>query len=60
VHGAAGNPTADRRRRGYTVRYCGDDVVYDLRVGVSKPLVNDALQAGDRLDSDLFPLLSTP
>jgi ectoine hydroxylase-related dioxygenase (phytanoyl-CoA dioxygenase family) len=60
VHGAAGNPTVDRRRRGYTVRYCGDDVVYDPRVGVSKPLVNDALQAGDRLDSDLFPLLSTP
>jgi ectoine hydroxylase-related dioxygenase (phytanoyl-CoA dioxygenase family) len=59
VHGAAGNPTVDRRRRGYTVRYCGDDVCYDPRVGVSKPLLNDALQAGDRLDSDLFPLLPT-
>jgi hypothetical protein len=42
------------------VRYCGDDVCYDPRVGVSKPLLNDALQAGDRLDSDLFPLLPTP
>jgi ectoine hydroxylase-related dioxygenase (phytanoyl-CoA dioxygenase family) len=59
VHGAAGNPTVDRRRRGYTVRYCGDDVVYDPRIGVSKPLVNDALRPGDRLDSDLFPLLSS-
>ncbi len=59
VHGAAGNSTVDRRRRGYTVRYCGDDVYYDPRVGVSKPLLNDALQVGDRLDSDLFPLLPT-
>jgi ectoine hydroxylase-related dioxygenase (phytanoyl-CoA dioxygenase family) len=55
VHGAAGNPTIDRRRRGYTVRYCGDDVVYDPRVGVSTPLINETLQAGDRLNSELFP-----
>lgn len=57
VHGAAGNRSPERRRRGYTVRYCGDDVVYDPRIGVSKPLLNDSLHAGDRLDSDEFPLL---
>ena len=58
VHGAAGNPTVDRRRRGYTVRYSGDDDVYDPRVGVSAPLLSDVLEPGDRLDSDLFPLVS--
>ena len=33
VHGAGGNLRSDVRRRGYTVRYCGDDAVYDTRKG---------------------------
>lgn len=57
VHGAAGNRTVDQRRRGYTVRYCGDDVFYEPRTGVSQPLLEPTLRAGDRLDSELFPLL---
>ncbi len=57
VHGAGGNQLQDRRRRGYTVRYTGDDVRYDKRIGTSKPLHNDALKDGDELDSELFPLL---
>ena len=57
VHGAPGNATLDRRRRGYTVRYCGDDVFYDPRVGISVPVLVDGLAAGDRLDSDQCPLV---
>lgn len=57
VHGAPGNSTADRRRRGYTVRYCGDDVRYDPRVGTSTPVLVDGLAAGDLLDSEQCPLV---
>jgi ectoine hydroxylase-related dioxygenase (phytanoyl-CoA dioxygenase family) len=57
VHGAPGNTLADRRRRGYTVRYIGDDVVYDLRPGLSQPLVYDKLVSGQPLDSDRYPVL---
>jgi len=58
VHGAAGNSTPDRRRRGYTVRYCGDDVVYEPRVGISKPILDDSLNPGDPLGGDQFPLIA--
>ncbi len=57
VHGAPGNSTADRRRRGYTVRYCGDDVFYDPRPGVSSPILIDGKAAGDRIDSEQCPLI---
>lgn len=57
VHGAAGNATTDKRRRGYTVRYCGDDVFYDPRVGTSTPVLVEGLERGDRLDSEQCPLI---
>ncbi len=57
VHGAGGNLLSDRRRRGYTVRYTGDDVTYDLRPGTSKPLHNDLLKDGAAMDSDRYPLI---
>lgn len=57
VHGAGGNSTSSRRRRGYTVRYTGDDVVYDVRKGLSKPLLCDELRPGDPLDSDRYPIV---
>ncbi len=57
VHGAGGNASSTRRRRGYTVRYTGDDVVYDIRKGLSKPLLCDTLKSGDPLDSDRFPVV---
>jgi ectoine hydroxylase-related dioxygenase (phytanoyl-CoA dioxygenase family) len=57
VHGAGGNATSDRRRRGYTVRYCGDDVTYDPRIGVSTPLLVDDLDAGAPLGGEQFPLV---
>jgi len=57
VHGSGGNLLHDRRRRGYTVRYTGDDVVYDQRIGTSPPLHCDALSDGDPLDCDRYPLI---
>jgi len=57
VHGAGGNLTSTRRRRGYTVRYTGDDVVYDVRKGISRPLLCDELQQGGPLDSDRYPVI---
>jgi ectoine hydroxylase-related dioxygenase (phytanoyl-CoA dioxygenase family) len=57
VHGAGGNTTSNRRRRGYTVRYTGDDVVYDTRPGTNDRLRNAALKDGDALDSDQHPVV---
>ena len=57
VHGSPGNSTSDRRRRGYTVRYCGNDVYYDPRYGISEPVLVNELTAGDRLDSKQCPLV---
>jgi ectoine hydroxylase-related dioxygenase (phytanoyl-CoA dioxygenase family) len=57
VHGASGNAATDRRRRGYTARYCGDDVTYDTTFKCPPWLVNPALADGDALDSDLFPVV---
>jgi len=59
VHGAGGNISSTRRRRGYTVRYTGDDVVYDERKALSKPLLCDELKSGDPLDCDRYPVVMT-
>ncbi len=56
VHGAGGNRTSDRMRRGYAVRYTGDDSFYDPRIGTSKLLLNDKLASGQPLDSERFPV----
>jgi ectoine hydroxylase-related dioxygenase (phytanoyl-CoA dioxygenase family) len=57
VHGAGGNHRADVRRRGYTVRYTGDDATYDPRPGVAKGLDDPALAAGDPLGGAVFPVV---
>jgi ectoine hydroxylase-related dioxygenase (phytanoyl-CoA dioxygenase family) len=57
VHGAQGLAEASRRRRGYTVRYCGDDVTYDPSFKFMPALRNTDLSAGDILDSKLFPVV---
>jgi len=57
LHGAAGNARTDRRRRGYTIRYTGDDITYlpsELTVPVT---LNPDLAPGDPLDSELFPVV---
>jgi len=55
VHGAGGNQRGDLRRRGYTVRYVGDDAWYDTRPGTSKPLLTDELQDGNPMECSIFP-----
>tara|TARA_B100001769_G_scaffold270981_1_gene263065 strand:+ start:3001 stop:3819 length:819 start_codon:yes stop_codon:yes gene_type:complete len=57
VHGAGGNLRSDVRRRGYTVRYCGDDAVYDTRKGTQGHLRSEVHDDGDELDSDQYPLV---
>lgn len=57
VHGAGGNATNDRRRRGYTVRYTGDDALYDTRPGTNLHLRNAALRDGQVLDSAQYPVV---
>ncbi len=57
VHGAGGNKTADRRRRGYTVRYIGDDVRYDPRAGTNKKTRVPGLQPGAVMDHARYPLV---
>lgn len=58
VHGAGGNSLPEGRRRGYTIRYTGDDVKYDIRPGLSQPLVCADLAQGDSLDSERFPVVA--
>jgi ectoine hydroxylase-related dioxygenase (phytanoyl-CoA dioxygenase family) len=57
VHGAGGNATSKRRRRGYTVRYTGEDVVYDTRPGTNSHLRNVELKDGEALDSQQYPVM---
>ena len=62
VHGAYGNSSPTQRRRAYSVRWTGDDVVWDPRPDVLEkipPMTPKAvsLQAGDALDSEAFPRL---
>lgn len=55
IHGAKGNSTSDMRRRGYTVRYIGDDIRYDIRKGLSKPVCNEQMEQGERLTEPQYP-----
>ena len=57
VHGAGGNQRDDIRRRGYTVRYTGDDARYDTRPGTASALLMDELQDGDAMDGSVYPLV---
>ena len=59
VHGSPGNSSTEQRRRGYAVRFTGDDVVYDDRPGVSQPVRNSELLSGNPLDSEQYPLVAT-
>jgi len=55
IHGAPGNMSRTTRRRGYAVRYTGDDVVWDPRPYCA-PVVHDpGIEPGAPLDCALFP-----
>lgn len=55
VHGAPANLDPDRQRRGYTVRYTGDDAFYLETAGMSKPIFADYLSNGDPIGGEQFP-----
>lgn len=55
MHGAPGNTTGDRRRRGLALRYAGDDAVYDPRPGTFQMIREPGIAAGAPLDCELFP-----
>ncbi len=55
VHGAKGNSSQETRRRGYTVRYCGDDSHYYTGPGTNADLRNPDLNQGDILYSKQYP-----
>jgi ectoine hydroxylase-related dioxygenase (phytanoyl-CoA dioxygenase family) len=57
VHGAGGNQRSDVRRRGYTVRYTGDDARYYAGPGTNQFLRNDTLDDGAVLDSKQYPVV---
>ncbi|MCY4190613.1 MAG: phytanoyl-CoA dioxygenase family protein [Rhodospirillaceae bacterium] len=57
VHSAGGNLREDVRRRGYTVRYTGDQAWYDTRPGTSEALMTDELKDGDSMDSSTYPVV---
>jgi ectoine hydroxylase-related dioxygenase (phytanoyl-CoA dioxygenase family) len=56
-HGASGNSRSDRRRRGFSVRYAGDDVTYRPDQFSVASLINPELSPGDPLDSQMFPIV---
>lgn len=57
VHGAPPNLHPDRRRRGYTVRYTGDDATYLEADGMAAPLFVDYLDNGDPIGGARYPQL---
>ncbi len=56
VHGSGGNLRADRRRRGYTVRYAGDDVTFEVRPGTNPALTRGDHPSGVPLDPSIYPV----
>lgn len=56
VHGSGGNLRADQRRRGYTVRYAGEDVTYDARPGTNPALSRPDHAADVALDPSIYPI----
>jgi len=63
IHGAPGNRTAERRRRGLAVRWIGEDIVCRNRPGVPAPLSESlkmlapGLTDGEPLDQSTFPVV---
>jgi ectoine hydroxylase-related dioxygenase (phytanoyl-CoA dioxygenase family) len=62
IHGAAGNHTADRRRRALAVRYTGDDARYSTRPGTFMQMASvlahvpaPGLEEGAPMGGALFP-----
>ena len=57
VHASQPNITTNMQRRGYAVRYTGDDVRYYAGPVWNVYIVNPTLKTGDLLDSDQYPVV---
>jgi ectoine hydroxylase-related dioxygenase (phytanoyl-CoA dioxygenase family) len=57
VHGAGPNFRADRRRRGYTVRYIGEGATYLYEDGMAAPLAIPELENGQPYSTDRTPVV---
>ena len=57
LHGSGGNTRSDRRRRGFAVRYTGDDAVYDPRTGTNPGISNPDISPGEPMDSERYPVV---
>ena len=57
VHGAPGNSSTRVRRRAYITRWAGEDVTYNPRPNLQRMLRDPDIEAGQRLDCDLFPVV---
>lgn len=56
VHGSSGNKSANRRRRGVSFRYCGDDIRYCSKPGaVPQPWIRNKPAEGEPLYSRFHP-----
>jgi len=58
LHGGAGNPRRHTRRRAFSVRWIGDDVIYAERPGEISPPFPElkSFKQDDPLDHPLFPI----
>jgi ectoine hydroxylase-related dioxygenase (phytanoyl-CoA dioxygenase family) len=54
-HGASPNESAERRRRGHSVRIAGDDTTFATRKKAHALPFDPGLQPGQKLASELFP-----
>jgi ectoine hydroxylase-related dioxygenase (phytanoyl-CoA dioxygenase family) len=63
LHGAPGNTTSASRRRGLSLRFIGDDIVYDTRPGIPPSMMASlatlapGLALGQRYTGETFPEL---
>ena len=57
LHGSRGNSNPGRARRGYAVRYIGDDVRYDPRIGTADALHYAELEPGAPMATDHYPVV---
>ena len=57
LHGSRGNSSTTTRRRALSVRYSGDDVVYDPRPSTMSLYWDPELAPGERLHGPVFPRL---
>jgi ectoine hydroxylase-related dioxygenase (phytanoyl-CoA dioxygenase family) len=60
LHGAPGNTTSVRRRRGLATRWCGDDAVFDPRPKTMPIPVDPGIESGAPMRGPIFPLIVSP